>query len=91
AVLQVHLFATFARCKAVWPVFMKQKSGYILNVTSTTGIYGNFGQANYSAAKSAILGFSKTIAIEGASRGIIVNVIAPHAETAMTRTIFRDT
>ncbi|AQZ12401.1 FOX2 (YKR009C) [Zygosaccharomyces parabailii] len=91
AVLQVHLFATFAMCKAVWPVFMKQKSGYILNVTSTTGIYGNFGQANYSAAKSAILGFSKTIAIEGASRGIIVNVIAPHAETAMTRTIFRDT
>lgn len=90
AVLQVHLFATFAMCKAVWPVFMKQKSGFILNVASTSGIYGNFGQANYSAAKSAILGFSRTIALEGASKGIIVNVVAPHAETAMTRTIFRE-
>lgn len=90
AVLQVHLFATFAMCKAVWPVFIKQKSGYIVNVASTSGIYGNFGQANYSAAKSAILGFSKTIAIEGAKKGIVVNIVAPHAETAMTRTIFKE-
>lgn len=88
SVLQVHLFATFAMCKAVWPVFAKQKSGYIVNVTSTSGIYGNFGQANYAAAKSAVLGFSKTIAIEGAKKGIVVNIIAPHAETSMTRTVF---
>ncbi|CAR26095.1 ZYRO0B01716p [Zygosaccharomyces rouxii] len=88
AVLQVHLFATYSMCKAVWSVFVKQKSGYIINVTSTSGIYGNFGQANYAAAKSAILGFSKTIAIEGAKKGIVVNIIAPHAETAMTKTIF---
>lgn len=87
-VLKVHLLATFAVCKAAWPVFVKQNSGYIINTTSTSGIYGNFGQANYAAAKAAILGFSKTIALEGAKRGIRVNVIAPHAETAMTKTIF---
>lgn len=87
-VLKVHLTATFAMSKAAWPVFVKQKSGYIINTTSTSGIYGNFGQANYAAAKAAILGFSKTIALEGFKRGIRVNVIAPHAETAMTKTIF---
>ncbi|AJS33480.1 Fox2p [Saccharomyces cerevisiae YJM451] len=90
AVLKVHLFSTFSLSKAVWPVFTKQKSGFIINTTSTSGIYGNFGQANYAAAKAAILGFSKTIALEGAKRGIIVNVIAPHAETAMTKTIFSE-
>lgn len=90
AVLKVHLFSTFALSKAVWPIFTKQKSGFIINTTSTSGIYGNFGQANYAAAKAAILGFSRTIALEGAKRGIIVNVIAPHAETAMTKTIFSE-
>lgn len=90
AVMKVHLYATFAMSKAVWPVFIKQNSGYIINTTSTSGIYGNFGQANYAAAKAAILGLSKTIAIEGAKRGIKVNIIAPHAETAMTRTIFTE-
>ncbi|CAI4045079.1 bifunctional hydroxyacyl-CoA dehydrogenase/enoyl-CoA hydratase FOX2 SKDI_11G2210 [Saccharomyces kudriavzevii IFO 1802] len=90
AVLKVHLFSTFALSKAVWPIFTKQKSGFVINTTSTSGIYGNFGQANYAAAKAAILGFSKTIALEGAKRGIIVNVIAPHAETAMTKTIFSE-
>lgn len=87
-VLQVHLYATYSMCKAVWPVFLKQKSGFIINTTSTSGIYGNFGQANYAAAKAAILGFSKTLAIEGLKKGIRVNIIAPHAETAMTKTIF---
>lgn len=90
AVLKVHLYATFAMSKAVWPVFLNQKSGHIINTTSTSGIYGNFGQANYAAAKAAILGFSKTIALEGAKKGIKVNIIAPHAETAMTRTIFTE-
>lgn len=90
SVLQVHLYSTFAMCKAVWPLFLKQKSGYIINTTSTSGIYGNFGQANYAAAKAAILGFSRAIAIEGAKKGIKVNIIAPHAETAMTKTIFSE-
>ncbi|GMM53581.1 bifunctional hydroxyacyl-CoA dehydrogenase/enoyl-CoA hydratase [Maudiozyma humilis] len=88
AVMQVHLIATFAMTKAVWPVFLQQKGGYIINTTSTSGIYGNFGQANYAAAKAAILGFSKTLAVEGLKKGIRVNAIAPHAETAMTKTIF---
>ncbi|CAG99661.1 bifunctional hydroxyacyl-CoA dehydrogenase/enoyl-CoA hydratase FOX2 [Kluyveromyces lactis] len=88
AVINVHLFSTFALSKAVWPIFLKQKSGYIINTTSTSGIYGNFGQCNYAAAKAAILGFSRTLALEGTKRGITVNVIAPHAETAMTKTIF---
>lgn len=88
SVLQVHLYATFSMSKAVWPVFNKQKSGFIINTTSTSGIYGNFGQANYAAAKAAILGLSKTLAIEGAKKNIKVNIIAPHAETGMTKTIF---
>ncbi|CAB4256403.1 similar to Saccharomyces cerevisiae YKR009C FOX2 Multifunctional enzyme of the peroxisomal fatty acid beta-oxidation pathway [Maudiozyma barnettii] len=88
SVLQVHLLATFTMTKAVWPIFTQQKNGFIINTTSTSGIYGNFGQANYAAAKAAILGFSKTLAVEGFKRGIKVNIIAPHAETAMTKTIF---
>lgn len=88
SVLQVHLYATYSMCKAIWPVFSKQNSGFIINTTSTSGIYGNFGQANYAAAKAAILGFSKTLAVEGLKKGIRVNIIAPHAETAMTKTIF---
>lgn len=87
-VMDVHLLATFNMCKAVWPHFIKQKSGKIINTTSTSGIYGNFGQANYAAAKAAILGFSRTLAIEGSKKNIKTNIIAPHAETAMTKTIF---
>ncbi|CEP60880.1 bifunctional hydroxyacyl-CoA dehydrogenase/enoyl-CoA hydratase FOX2 LALA0_S02e01750g [Lachancea lanzarotensis] len=89
-VLKVHLYSTFGLCKAVWPVFLKQKGGFIINTTSTSGIYGNFGQANYAAAKAAILGLSKTLALEGLKSNILVNVVAPHAETAMTKTIFSD-
>ncbi|SCW04466.1 LAFE_0H14158g1_1 [Lachancea fermentati] len=87
---KVHLFSTFGLCKAVWPIFVRQKSGTIINTTSTSGIYGNFGQANYAAAKAAILGFSKTLAIEGSKFGIKINIVAPHAETAMTKTIFSE-
>ncbi|KAM3163510.1 MaoC-like domain-containing protein [Lachancea thermotolerans] len=87
-VLKVHLFSTFGLSKAVWPVFLKQKRGCIINTTSTSGIYGNFGQANYAAAKAAVIGLSKTLALEGLKHNIKVNVVAPHAETAMTKTIF---
>jgi multifunctional beta-oxidation protein len=89
-VIDVHVNAIYKLSKAVWPHFLKQKSGNIINTSSTSGIYGNFGQANYGAAKAAVLGFTKTLAIEGAKAGIRVNVIAPHAETAMTKTIFRE-
>lgn len=86
-VIAVHLRGTFKTTKAAWPYFLKQKYGRVLNTTSTSGIYGNFGQANYAAAKSGILGFSRALAREGAKYNIYVNTIAPNAGTNMTRSI----
>ncbi|KAK1752076.1 peroxisomal hydratase-dehydrogenase [Echria macrotheca] len=86
-VMNVHARGTYKVTKAAWPYFLKQKYGRVVNTTSTSGIYGNFGQANYSAAKCAILGFSRALALEGAKYNIYVNTIAPNAGTAMTKTI----
>ncbi|KAH8681581.1 hypothetical protein BX600DRAFT_478750 [Xylariales sp. PMI_506] len=86
-VLNVHLRGTYKTTKAAWPIFLKQKYGRIINTTSTSGIYGNFGQSNYAAAKCGILGFSRAIALEGAKYNIFVNTIAPNAGTQMTATI----
>lgn len=86
-VMDVHLRGTYKVTKAAWPYFLKQKYGRVINTTSTSGIYGNFGQSNYAAAKCGILGFSRAIAREGAKYNIYVNTIAPNAGTAMTRTI----
>ncbi|CZR62534.1 probable multifunctional beta-oxidation protein [Phialocephala subalpina] len=86
-VIAVHLRGTYKVSKAAWPYMLKQKYGRIVNTTSTSGIYGNFGQANYAAAKCGILGFSRALAREGAKYNIYVNTIAPNAGTAMTRTI----
>jgi multifunctional beta-oxidation protein len=84
---KVHLFGTYSVTKAAWPYMLKQKYGRILNTTSTSGIYGNFGQANYAAAKCGILGFSKSLALEGKKNNIFVNTVAPNAGTQMTRSI----
>ncbi|KAG6857234.1 hypothetical protein H0H87_007653 [Tephrocybe sp. NHM501043] len=87
-VLAVHLRGTYKCAKAVWPHFQKQKFGRIVTTCSQVGIYGNFGQANYSTAKAGITGLTRTLAIEGKKYNIVCNVIAPSAGTAMTSTVW---
>jgi NAD(P)-dependent dehydrogenase (short-subunit alcohol dehydrogenase family) len=86
-VIDVHLMGTVNCTKAVWEAMREQKYGRIVMTTSSSGLYGNFGQANYSAAKLGLVGLMQTLAIEGAKYGIRVNAIAPTAATAMTQGI----
>ncbi|MFF2088295.1 SDR family NAD(P)-dependent oxidoreductase [Nocardia sp. NPDC058176] len=83
-VLDVHLMGSVHCTKAVWPHMVAQGYGRILMTTSASGIYGNFGQANYGAAKSALVGLMNVLAIEGERKGIRVNALAPTAATQMT-------
>lgn len=83
-VVDVHLMGSVNCSHAVWPHMVKQGYGRILMTTSASGIYGNFGQANYGAAKSAVVGLMNVLAIEGGSKGIRVNSLAPTAATQMT-------
>ena len=87
AVQGTHLRGTYKVTKAAWPHFMKQGYGRVINTASAVGLYGNFGQTNYSAAKAGIWGLSSTLAIEGKKFNILVNTVAPNAGTAMTATI----
>jgi NAD(P)-dependent dehydrogenase (short-subunit alcohol dehydrogenase family) len=83
-VLDVHLMGAVHCTKAVWPHMTAQKYGRILMTTSSTGLYGNFGQTNYGAAKLALVGLMQTLALEGAKNDIRVNCLAPTAATRMT-------
>ena len=83
-VLDVHLMGAVHCCKAVWPIMMAQKYGRIVMTTSSSGLFGNFGQANYGAAKMALVGLMQTLSLEGLKYNIRVNCLAPTAATRMT-------
>ena len=84
AVVDVHLMGAAHCCKAVWPHMVAQQYGRIVMTTSSSGLYGNFGQSNYGAAKLALVGLMQTLALEGAKHHIHVNSLAPTAATRMT-------
>ena len=83
-VVDVHLMGAFNCCKAVWNIMRAQNRGRIVMTTSSSGLYGNFGQSNYGAAKMALVGLMQTLSIEGAKNDIRVNCLAPTAATRMT-------
>lgn len=86
-VLEVHVMGAVHATKAVWPQMQAQQYGRIVMTTSSSGLYGNFGQANYGAAKMALVGLMQTLALEGDKRNIRVNCLAPSAATGMTHGI----
>ncbi len=84
AVLDVHLSGSLNTTKCVWPIMLEQKYGRIVMTTSTSGLFGNFGQSNYAAAKLGLVGFMNTLRFEGAKYNVFTNSIAPIAATRMT-------
>jgi NAD(P)-dependent dehydrogenase (short-subunit alcohol dehydrogenase family) len=86
-VLAVHLRGAFTVTMPAWKIMREQGYGRIVNTTSGSGLFGNFGQANYGAAKMGVVGLTRVLAIEGARSGIRVNAIAPIARTRMTEQI----
>lgn len=83
-VIDVHLMGSAICTKAVWEIMREQRYGRVVMTTSSSGLFGNFGQANYGAAKMALVGLMQTLSIEGEKYGIKVNCLAPTAATAMT-------
>ena len=91
AVLDVNLKGAFHMIKHCYPIFVKQRSGKIINLSSVSGLMGNGGQANYSASKAGLIGLTKSVARELAGRGICCNAIAPgFIDTEMTAKISMD-
>src|SRR5277367_4432678 len=86
-VLNVHLLGTVKPTKAVWEIMKAQNYGRIVVTTSSSGLYGNFGQSNYGAAKLGIIGFMNTIKLEGQKNNVHINAISPVAATRMTENL----
>lgn len=92
AVVDTNLKGTFYMIKEAYPLFLKQKSGKIINISSVSGLMGNPGQANYSASKAGVVGLTKSVAKELASRGVCCNAIAPgFIATEMTENMENNT
>jgi NAD(P)-dependent dehydrogenase (short-subunit alcohol dehydrogenase family) len=89
-VIEVHLIGAAICTKAVWEIMRQQHYGRVVMTTSSSGLYGNFGQANYGAAKMALVGLMQTLAIEGERHGIRVNCLAPTAATQMTHGVLSE-
>ncbi len=87
AVFEVHLMGSVYCTKEVWPIMREQGYGRIVMTTSPSGLYGNFGQTNYGAAKLGLVGFMNTLKIEGAKNNVFTNAIAPVAATRMTESL----
>ena len=89
-VLDVHLMGSVNLTKAAWPYMRDKGYGRVIFTTSSSGLYGNFGQSNYGAAKMALVGLMQTLALEGRKSGIHVNCLAPSAATQMTEGLYSE-
>ncbi|PZU59469.1 MAG: 3-hydroxyacyl-CoA dehydrogenase [Brevundimonas sp.] len=89
-VLDVHLMGSVNLTKAAWPHMRDKGYGRVIFTTSSSGLYGNFGQSNYGAAKMALVGLMQTLALEGEKSGIHVNCLAPSAATQMTEGLYSE-
>jgi NAD(P)-dependent dehydrogenase (short-subunit alcohol dehydrogenase family) len=84
AVIDVHLKGAFNVLRTAWPVLREQNYGRVVNTSSGSGLFGNFGQSNYGAAKAGLMGLTRVLSIEGARNNVMANAIAPIAHTRMT-------